>query len=224
MAKKTKTRTSIEEINDSLSSFEQKIEKNKKYIYVVLGVIVVIALVILGYVNLVRNPAIESAKEEIALADKEFTEGNDSVAIALYRQVADNYSNAPSNRASLNAAIILYQEEKYEEALECLGNYDPKGTIVGPASQSLMGDCYVNLDNYDAALKAYDRAVSLTNDNPLYAPIFLMKKATVYRAQQNHAAEAEIYQTISDKYPEFAVEYNIDIEKYLVRAQQAAAK
>lgn len=224
MAKKSNTRTSIEEINDSLSSFEQKIEKNKKYIYVVLGVIVVVALIILGYVNLVRNPAIESAKDDIALADKEYYAGNDSVAIELYRQVADNYSNAPANRASLNAAIILYKEEKYEEALECLVNYDPKGTIVGPASQSLMGDCYVNLDNYDAALKAYDRAVSLANDNALYAPIFLIKKAIVYRAQQNYAAEAATYQTISDKYPEFAVEYNIDIEKYLIRAQQAVEK
>lgn len=224
MAKKSKTRTSIEEINESLSSFEQKIEKNKKFIYVILGVIIVIALIILGYVNLVRNPAIENAKQDIALADKEYSEGNDSVAIELYRQVAEKYGNAPANRASLNAAIILYQEEKYEEAIECLNDYDPKGAIVGPASQSLLGDCYVNLDNYDAALKAYDKAVSLTNDNELYAPIFLMKKASVYRAQQNYAAEAETYQKISDEYPEFAVEYNIDIEKYLIRAQQAAGK
>ena len=51
-----------------------------------------------------------------------------------------------------------------------------------------------------------------------------MKKATVYRELKNFKAEAEIYQSIKDKYPEFAANYNVDIEKYLVRAQQQAGE
>ena len=50
MAKKETTRTSIDELNESLSSFEQKVENNKKYIYWIAGGIVVLALIILGYV------------------------------------------------------------------------------------------------------------------------------------------------------------------------------
>ena len=50
MAKKETTRTSIDELNESLSSFEQKVENNKKYIYWITGAIVAVALIVLGYV------------------------------------------------------------------------------------------------------------------------------------------------------------------------------
>lgn len=224
MAKKQTTRTSIDELDESLSSFEQKVEKNKKYIYYVVGAIVVIALVILGYVYGIHNPNMEKAKTEIAKADMDFALGQDSIALKEYLAVASSYSNAPANRANLNAAIILYQNGKYQEAAESIKKFDAEGTVVGPASQSLLGDCYVNLKKYDEALSAFDKAVSLSNDNALYTPLFMMKKATVYREQKNFKEEAKIYQTIKDKYPDFAANYNVDIEKYLVRAQVEAGE
>lgn len=224
MAKKETTRTSIDELNESLSSLEQTVESNKKYIYWVVGAIVVIAVIILGYVYGIRNPNIDKARAEIAQADTDLSLGNDSIALNEYLQVASNYSNNPANRANLNAAIILYGQGKYEEAITSLKNFDPEGTIVGPASQSLLGDCYVNLKKYDDALSAFDKAVSLSKDNALYAPLFMMKKAVVYREQQNYTAEADVYQTIKDKYPEFGRQYNIDVEKYLVRAKVQAGE
>ncbi|MDD6777472.1 MAG: tetratricopeptide repeat protein [Bacteroidales bacterium] len=224
MAKKETTRTSIDEINESLSSFEQKVENNKKYIYWITGGIVVLALIILGYVYGIHNPNMEKAKNEIAKADMDLSLGNDSVALAEYLAVASNYSNEPANRASLNAAIILYKEGKFQEAADAVKNFDAEGTIVGPASQSLLGDCYVNLKKYDEAISAFDKAVKLSGDNALYTPLFLMKKATVLRELKNFKAEAEIYSTIREKYPEFAANYNVDVEKYLVRAQQQAGE
>lgn len=224
MAKKETTRTSIDELNESLSTFEQKVENNKKYIYWIAGGIVVLALIILGYVYGIHNPNMENAKTEIAKADMDLSLGKDSVALQEYLAVASNYSNDPANRASLNAAIILYKEGKYEEAAANIKNFDAEGTIVGPASQSLLGDCYVNLKKYDEAIAAFDKAVSLSADNALYTPLFLLKKATVLRELQNFKGEAEIYQTIKEKYPEFAANYNVDIEKYLVRAQQQAGE
>ena len=224
MAKTETTRTSIDELNESLSSFEQKVENNKKYIYWIAGGIVVLALIILGYVYGIHNPNMENAKAEIAKADMDLSLGKDSVALQEYLAVAANYSNDPANRASLNAAIILYKEGKYEEAAANIKNFDAEGTIVGPASQSLLGDCYVNLKKYDEAISAFDKAVSLSADNALYTPLFLLKKATVLRELKNFKGEAEIYQTIKEKYPEFAANYNVDIEKYLVRAQQQAGE
>lgn len=222
MAKKETTRTSIDELNESLSSFEQKVENNKKYIYWITGAIVVVALVILGYVYGIHNPNMEKAKAEIAKADMDLSLGKDSVALQEYIAVANNYSNDPANRASLNAAIILYQQGKYQEAADNVKKFDAEGTIVGPASQSLLGDCYVNLKKYDEALSAFDKAVSLSKDNALYTPLFLMKKAVVYRELKNFKAEAEIFQTIKDKYPEFAASYRVDVEKYLARAKAEA--
>ncbi len=224
MAKKETTRTSIDELNESLSSIEQRVENNKKSIYWVVGAIIVVAAVIMGYVYGIHNPNMNEARTEIAKADMEVSSGNDSLALAQYKSVADNFSNSAANRANLDAAILLYEDGKYEEAAAYINKFDAEGVIVGPASQSLLGDCYVNLKKYDEALGAYDKAISLSNDNSLYTPLFMIKKATVYRELKNYAAEADVFQTIKDKYPTFTQSYNFDLDKYLDRAKALAGK
>lgn len=224
MAKKETTRTSIDELNESLSSIEQRVENNKKSIYWVVGAIIVVAAVIMGYVYGIHNPNMNEARTEIAKADMEVSLGNDSLALAQYKSVADNFSNRAANRANLDAAILLYEDGKYEEAAAYINKFDAEGVIVGPASQSLLGDCYVNLKKYDEALGAYDKAISLSNDNSLYTPLFMIKKATVYRELKNYAAEADVFQTIKDKYPTFTQSYNFDLDKYLDRAKALAGK
>ncbi len=224
MAKKESTRTSIDELNESLSSIEQKVENNKNYIYWVCGAIVVIAAVIVGYIYGIRNPGLEDARNEISQADMQLAQGNDSIALVQYMAVAEGYSNSVANRANLNAAILLYNDGKYEEAISCISNFDPEGVIVGPASQSLLGDCYVNTGKLDEALSAYDKAIALSADNSYYTPLFMVKKATIYREQKNYAAEADVFQSIKDKYPDFSRNYNFDVDKYLDRAKAMAGK
>lgn len=225
MAKKNQNaRTSLEEFNESLSSIEQKVEGNKKLIYWVAGAIVVIVIIALAYIYGFRNPGIQNAKEDVSKADMELFQGQDSIALKDYEKVASNYSNTPANRANLNAAIILYQQGKYQEAVKYIEDYDPQGNIVGPASQSLRGDCYVNLKQYDKAISAFDKAISLSNNNVDYTPLFMMKKATVLREQKKFADEAAVYQTIKDKFPLFQRDFNVDIDKYLERANAQAGK
>ena len=222
--KANQTRTSIDEINEGLSSFEQKVENNKKVIGYAAVAILVIAAIIFGYKYLYQQPREESSKNEVCQADMNLALGEDSIALAQYKAVADKYGNANGERAALNAAIILYQKGKFEEAIKYIKEYSGEGTLVGPAAQSLLGDCYVNLKKYDEAIAAFDKAVSLSADNALYTPLFLLKKATVLRELKDFKAEAEILKTIKEKYPEFAANYNVDIEKYLVRAQQQAGE
>ena len=82
MAKKVnETRTSIEELNESLSGIEKKVEDNKKMIVWVVAAIIAIAAIILGYIYLIKNPNLEKAKEEIAKADVDYTLGQDSIAL-----------------------------------------------------------------------------------------------------------------------------------------------
>ena len=171
MAKKEETRTSIDELNESLSSIEQKVENNKNYIYWVCGAIVVIAAAIVGYIYGIRNPGLEGAQSEISQADMQLAQGNDSIALAQYMAVADGYSNSVANRANLNAAILLYNDGKYDEAIGYISNFDPEGVIIGPASQSLLGDCYVNTGKLEEALAAYDKAIALSADNSYYTPL-----------------------------------------------------
>ena len=138
--------------------------------------------------------------------------------------MADTYSNKPAERAAFNAAILLYQQGKNKEAAQYLEKYDPEGNLVGPASQSLLGDCYVNLKQYDKAVAAFDKAVKLAGDNEVYAPTFMLKKATVLHAQKKYADEVKIYETIRDKYPQYAQVYQVNMDKYIERAKAMAGE
>ncbi len=95
---------------------------------------------------------------------------------------------------------------------------------MGPASQSLLGDCYVNLKEYDKAVSAFDRAIKLADGNEAYAPLFMLKKATVLHELKKFDDEAALYQDIKDKFPQFAQSMNLNVDKYLERAKALAGK
>ena len=210
-----------DELNESLSGLEQRVEQNKKsVIWYAVALLVVIGLGLGYYYG--KKSAKEDAGEMIGKADIELMQGNDSVALAQYQAVAAEYSNGVANRANLNAAILLYQKGKYEEALKAVENYDVEEELVGAASQSLKGDCLVNLKKYDEAVAAYDEAISVANGNELYAPVFMMKKATVLSAQQKYSEAAAIYQNIKDNYSKYVNAYRVNIDKYIDRSNYLA--
>ena len=55
-------------------------------------------------------------------------------------------------------------------------------------------------------------------------PLFLIKKANVYRAQGNYEAEYKAYKTIVDEYPQYNAQSAFDVNKYMERAKAAAGK
>jgi tetratricopeptide (TPR) repeat protein len=226
MAKKKNepVRTTLEEVNESLSTAAQRLEDNKKYIYWALGAAAVIVLLVAGYVYGIHNPNVNKAKELIGKADLELLQGDSINALKDYEKVFDTYSNKPAERAALNAAILLYEQGKYKEAANYLEKYDPDGNLVGPASQSLLGDCYVNQKQYDKAISAFDKAVKLAGDNEFYAPVFMVKKATVLHATKKYADEIKIYETIRDNYPQFAQAFQVNCDKYIERAKALAGE
>ena len=226
MAKKQNqsARTTLEEVNESLSTAAQRIEDNKKYINWALIAIAVIVLLAVGYIYGIRNPNLQKAKDQIGKADLELMQGNQDEALKGYEKVAAEFGNKPAERAHLNAAILLYEKGEYEKAAKHLEDYTPAGNLIGPASQSLLGDCYVNLKKYDKAVGAYDQAIKLANGNELYAPVFLIKKATVLHELKKYAEEAAIYQEIKDTYQLYTQQNRFNVDMYLERANALAGK
>lgn len=216
------THSGIETLNDSLTGIEQKVEKNQKLIVWACAAITAVVAVILIYIFAIRKPGIESANSAIGQADLELIMGSDSTALAQYQAVADEYGYEAGNRAALNAAIILYKQGKYQEALNYLGQYSSSENVIGATAKALEGDCYVNLDQLDQAISCFEKAVKISDENPSLTPYFLMKEANVYNAQKNHAKEAEVYETIIENYAEFGPRMNIDFQKYLERAKALA--
>ena len=227
MAKKQNqsARTTLEEVNESLTSAAQRIEDNKKYINWALIAIAVIALLAIGYIYGIRNPNLEKAKTAIGDADIEnLMENDQEKALKDYEKVASEYNNTPAERAHVNAAILLYEKGEYEKAAKHLEEFDATDKLIAPASKSLLGDCYVNLKAYDKALNAFDQAIKLADGNEMYAPAFMIKKATVLHEQKKYAEEAAIYQEIKDKYYMYTQQNRFEVDKYLERANALAGK
>lgn len=216
--------TSIDNLNDTLTNVSRKVEDNRKIIYTAALAVVVVVAIILIYLYMVRQPGIQKSNDAVGQADVQLALGNDSVALSRYMMVADDHSYDAANRAALQAAILLYKDGKYEEALKYVKKYDPTESIVGAAAYSLEGDCYVNLDKLSEAVGAYKKAISQSDDNKAYTPFFMLKLARVYRAQNDYAAEVKIYEDITKNYPQYGAANNINIEKYLERAKIDAAK
>lgn len=194
-----------------------KARENKKSI--MMGLIAA-AIVIVGAVAwlLIAQSGSRNADELIARADAAQT---DSIATVLYKEAA-NAGYKSGNRAKAQLGISLYQKGEYAEALKYLEDCSLDDKIAAAGVYVLTGDCYVNLEQYDKALKAFAKGVSVADHNPEIVPFILIKKANVYRAQQKYADEAECYKTIIDEYPSYVQNLRTDIKKYYERANAQA--
>ena len=209
MEKKTPATEQIEQAEDIVA----KARANKKTLVGVSVALVVIIAAVLVWL-LVAQSGSRKADELIARAD---AAQNDSIALTLYADAAKaGYKSG--NRAKAEMGIRLYREGKYEEALKYLDDASLDDEVAAPGVYALAGDCHVNLDQYDQALKCYGKAISKADKNPEIVPFVLIKEANIYRAQGKFADEAKAYKTIIDDYPTYVATTRVDIKKYYERA------
>lgn len=209
----------IQPVNQEEADFVAKTKKYRKQLTAFFIAVVVVLIALLVWF-LVRQSQVAKADQAIALAD---VEQNDSIALNLYKDAA-THGTKSGDRAKIESAIRLYQAGNYEEAVKYLNDASASDEIVAAGIETLKGDCYVNLQNYDAAIKAYEKAVKEANHNSQLVPIILIKEANVYREQKNYAAEAKAYGKIVEEYPTYGDAANLDIRKYYERAKAAAAE
>ena len=58
----------------------------------------------------------------------------------------------------------------------------------------------------------------------MYAPTFMLKKATVLHELKKYADEIKIYETIRDSYPQYAQQLQVNVDKYIERAKAMAGE
>lgn len=239
MSKKenTETRTKIDDLNDTLTRAEQKVQGNKKLImYICLGAVVVV-LAVLAFLYLYLHPAQNKANTAYGIAgakDYAFQMQSmqlDSAARATeLAAVMKAYEDAArtghdgGNNARLMAAVYNFKSGQYQKALDLLKDYDRNDEIIAATSKALEGDCYVNLDKFDEAIKAFQEAAKIAKGNPTLEPYCILKEATVQRHKGNFTAEAELYKKIIETYPEYAQVTGENYEAYYQRALAQAGQ
>lgn len=199
-----------------------KAKSNGKLIVICSIVLLACIAGVLIWFFVAKNGA-ANASEAVGKADIAAATGNDSTALVLYQEAA-THGYKGGNRAKLEVAIRLYQDGKYQEALDYLKDASIDDKIVAAGALTLEGDCYVNLEKYDDALSAYKKAVKKADENPQIVPVILIKEANIYRAQNNYKEEAAALKQIVDNYPQFGQTSQTDVQKLYERAKASAAE
>ncbi len=213
----------LEEINEALGTTGQWIEKNSKVLsWCILAIVVVVCGLIAVNQYVVKPKAIEAnnenAKAVVYFLQNDYEKalnGDDAECIGFEQIASDYTSYQPGKLAALYAGICHYELGNYDEAAKYLKKFSAKDLTIDPAASQLLGDAYVELGEYDHAIKAFEAAAKSGND--LIAPMSLKKAGLVYLEQGNKKAAKKVFGQIKSDFPASAEAQ--DIDKYIAIAQ-----
>lgn len=213
----------LQEVNEALSGAGKWIEENSNLISWIVCGIAVVVMAIIAINNYVIKPKALEASNENAKAVVYFMAGDfdkalngDDAECIGFEAIADEYSLYQQGKlAALYAGICYFEKGEYEEAARLLKKFSAEDLNIDPAARQLLGDAYVELQEYDKAVKAFEAAAE--SGNELIAPMSLKKAGLVYLKEDQKAKALKAFQTIKEKYPSSAEAQ--DIDKFIAIAQ-----
>lgn len=220
--KKEKQVDELQSVDQALSKSEQFIENNRKQLLVGFGIIVAAVLAVVLFSTYYVAPRNIKAADKLAVCVRYFEQ--DSFALALngdgvnegLAEIIDSYGvTETADLAAFYAGICCYKLGNYDEAIKYLKDFDANTVNLKPANITLIGDCYVALENYSKAVSYFEKAGAIDND--FTAPRALSKAGICYEEMGNYKAAEKCYRTIKDKY--FASHLASEMDKRIERCQ-----
>ena len=225
MAKKKQTveDQNLENVQEALNTTSAWIEKNQNKLTWAITIVVAIVAGVLALNNYVIKPKAVEANNENAKAVTYFMQGNwekalngDEAECIGFEAIANEYKcNKAGKLAALYAGVCYYQLGQYEDAAAYLSKFSANDLTVEPAALQLLGDAYVQMEDYAKAVKAFEAAAKSGND--LIAPMSLKKAGFVYLELGNKAAAKKAFEAIKADYA--ASTEAQDIDKYIAIAE-----
>ncbi len=223
---KDQERLHDEQVAEKVSSVENFFNENKKIIWSVLGVIVVVGLGVLCYHKFYAQPQKAEAAEQMFPAEANFRAQNYDVAlngdgnVLGFSQIIDQYGSHAGAAAFFYAGVCELQLGNYEEAVSYLSKYNGKDAILKAKALGAKGDAYEGLENYKEAVACYEKAANTVDD--MFAASYLLKAGIACEELGDSAKALTFYKKIKDQYQQSMEGY--DIDKYISRIENAPAK
>ena len=213
----------LQEVNEALTGAGKWIEDNANLISWVVAGIAVVVMGIIAINQYVIKPHALEASNETAKAVVYFMAGDydkalngDDAECIGFEAIADEYKLYQQGKlAALYAGICHYEKGEYEDAARYLKKFDADDLNIDPAAHQLLGDAYVELEEYGKAAKAFEAAAA--SGNEIIAPMSLKKAGIVYLHEGNKAKAHKAFETIKADYPTSTEAQ--DIDKYIAVAQ-----
>ena len=214
--KEEETLIDIVEAKESVQSF---FERNR---IKVIGTAAFVLLVIAGYFGyqmLYQGPRQKEAMEQLFKAEYQFQQ--DSFALALenpgggyygFLDIVEQYNGTKaSNLAKYYAGISYLNLGRFEDAVTYLKAHNGKGSVTSITKYGALGDAYSELNQYDEAIAAYEKAVS--GDSYFLTPYYLQKLGLLCQRQGLNDQALKAFERIEKEYPKSV--QAADVGKYI---------
>lgn len=210
-------------VTEFLTKSEVFLEQNRKKIITCVAVVALVVVAIFALRHYYFQPREVTASEEMFVAENNFLQGNfekalngDSLSLG-FLDIIDSYGRTKAgNLARYYAAICQMNLGQYDEALSLLKKYKGRDLMTKAEAEMLRGDAEAELENYDAALRHYEKAADI-NPNMVTTPAARFKAALVMMKLDENSRAVEVLESIRRDYPESA-EAN-EVDKYIGYAQ-----
>ena len=218
MAKKKQTveDQNLENVQEALNTTSVWIEKNQNKLTWAVTIIVVLVVGALALNTYVIKPKAVEASNENAKAVAYFMQGDwekalngDDAECIGFQTIADEYKCYQAGKlAALYTGVCYYQMGQFEDAAAYLDKFSADDLTIEPAALQLLGDAYVQMEDFAKAVKAFEAAAK--SGNELIAPMSLKKAGLVYLELGDKAAAKKAFETIKTDYPASTEAQNIE--------------
>jgi len=213
----------LEEVNEALTGAGKWIEDNSNLISWIVAGIAIVVMAVIALNQYVFKPKALEASNENAKAVVYFMAGDfdkalngDEAECIGFEAVANEYKLYQQGElAALYAGICYFEKGEYEQAANYLKRFSADDLNIEPAACQLLGDAYVELQEYDKAAKAFEAAAKSGND--IIAPMSLKKAGIVYLHEGKKAQAKRAFETIKSAYP--TSQEAQDVDKYIAVAE-----
>ena len=150
----------LENVEKVVSTGEQFLEKYRKQIIICLSVILVVAIGIVLFRTQYLVPRNEDAATKLSKCIYYIEQDSFNLALngdALNEgllDIIDEYGvTKTADLACIYAGICYYNLNDYQSACTYFEKFNKESVNVQPANLTIIGDCYVEMDNIEKAIK-----------------------------------------------------------------------
>lgn len=203
-------------LDSTASKTEAFVEKNQKYIFVIIGIVAVVVLGYLGYNEFIAKPKQTQAMNDMFQAQKYFDQATTNAVKkdSLYNlslkggegkfgmlDIISEYSGTPAaNLANYYAGTAYLRLKDYKNAIEHLSKFSGDDEILAPLAKGNIGDAFVQLNQLDDALDYYLQAANM-RDNEYTTPMYLYKAGIIALDFDKADKALDCFEKIKEKYP-----------------------
>jgi len=213
-------------LDEGASKTEAWFTKNQNYI---LGVIVAVAVGILGYLaygQFVQKPKEANAANELFFPQQYFDQAmadeaaRDSLLnLALngaegkygFLDIMEEYKGTKAaNLAAYSAGMAYLNNQNYDEAITYLDQFNSKDAVLGALAKGGIGDAFAQLGQSEDALDYYKEAFAHST-NDFTTPKFLYKAGILAMNLGYQDQAIEYLTTIKNDFPKSKQATDIDV-------------